>query len=114
MTLLAALGAFVLNLHLNAAGRPGVTFIRFLSSPVPRGGQIKIQVLAPPQAVCKLTMTNSVGALLGLPDAAPLATDANGRATRTWRIDPGLAPGTYRVIVSCSPGTVSTTTFTVS
>ncbi len=129
LTLLAAAGAFVHNLNAsgdrtapaasptrNAVSHPrqGVTLIRFLSSPVPRGGQATIRVLAAPYAACSLTMTNDLGTSLALPDAGPLATNASGEASRTWRVDPALSPGTYRVIVSCSPGSVSTSTFAVS
>ena len=96
-----------------APPRAGTTTISFLTSPVSKGQAETVKGLAAPGSQCTLTIGNQ-----GKPINPPglklaMQTDARGEATWAWPIDAGYAPGNYDLKLVCSPGAVSTSSFTV-
>ncbi|HEU5003403.1 MAG TPA: hypothetical protein VFW71_11585 [Actinomycetota bacterium] len=96
-----------------AAPRVGTTTIAALTSPVSKGGTETVRGLAAPGAQCTLAVTGQGKSITPPGLQLAMRTDAKGQATWTWTIDASYASGNYELKLACSPGTTSTSSFTV-
>jgi len=74
---------------------------------------VSVRVLAQPGATCSLAATDSSGQAVTTGTQAAKA-NASGDASWVWHLPSGMTPGNYRLLVSCHPGTSSTSTLTVT
>lgn len=93
---------------------PGTTAITFLTSPVAPGGKVTVRAYVPARAACALSVTDSHGAAVATPGAGTAHADAVGNASWVWVLDVRATPGTYRAVISCTPGASVTSNFQVS
>ena len=139
LSVLGALVAIGVNVHFNSAasgqaatnptpstaravvppqvvpsGIVGPTAIEYLTPVVAPGGSVTIKVGALPSATCALSLLGIHGESLNIPGAVPMSIDRTGTAQETVALDAGLAPGTYRLVVVCQPGSRSVGSLNVS
>lgn len=90
-----------------SSGNVGPTAIEYLTPAVAPGGSVTVKVGALPNATCTLSLLGIHGESLNIPGAVPLSIDHTGTAQETVALDSGLAPGSYRMVVVCQPGSRS-------
>lgn len=90
----------------------GITEIVDVSSPVHRGQVATIRALAHPGAKCTLTATDPGGSPVNT-GTGVMTAGAQGVLSWAWRLGSQVLPGSYRLVVSCRPGTTSTSTLVV-
>lgn len=96
------------------SGIVGPTAIEFLTPVVAPGGSVTVKVGALPSATCTLSLLGIHGESLNIPGAVPMSIDQTGTAQETVALDSALAPGSYRMVVVCQPGSRSVGSLTIS
>jgi len=92
---------------------PNTTAITRVPPPVHPGSIATIGAIADPGATCTFAATDVRGKSVETGTGSAKA-DAHGDVAWEWHLDPHLSLGSYRLVVSCQPGTTSTATLVVT